>query len=356
MYWDGCPEWLPGWQTFYREPVPGTPDRVVLVTGATGAVGPAVVRACHVAGYSVRTLSTNPPVPGVLPAGVDVRTGDVSDRQAVRSAMAGTEIVVHLAALLHQFENAIDLDRQYERVNVWGTQNVVDAAMAEGVRRVVFLSTIAVYGPSSGLLIEESTPPRPNTAYGRTKLEAEQAVLSATSSGQQIGTVLRSAAAYGARVKGNYRRLAVAIARRRYVPIGPGLNRRTLVHDFDLANAVVLAAEHPLAGGSVFNVSDGQVHTLADIVAAIQRAADQRRRARFHVPLGVARVTVGVCETAGRIGGFRPPLTVSLLNKYTEDVAVDATLIQRALGFAPAVDLESGWRETMAALRDAGEC
>jgi nucleoside-diphosphate-sugar epimerase len=52
--------------------------------------------------------------------------------------------------------------------------------------------------------------------------------------------------------------------------------------------------------------------------------------------------------------GFRPLVTRALLEKYTEDIAVDATLIQRALGFSPAVDLERGWRETMAGLRDAG--
>jgi UDP-glucose 4-epimerase len=331
------------------------PDRLALVTGATGAVGPSVVRACQKAGYSVRTLSAHPPVAGVLPPLVDVRTGDVYDSQTVRSAVAGAEVVVHLAALLHQFGNASDLDRHYERVNVGGTENIVSWAMAEGVRRVVFLSTIAVYGPSAGLLIDESATPHPDTVYGRTKLEAERVVLSATSGSRRIGTVLRSAAAYGPRVKGNFRRLAVSIARRRYVPLGPGRNRRTLVYDRDLADAVVLAADHPAADGAVFNVTDGQVHALADIVAAIHRALG-RRVTRFHIPLAVGRAAARACETAGRIGGFRPPLTAALLSKYTEDVAVDGTLIQRTLGFAPAVDLACGWRETMAALRESGEC
>ena len=212
------------------------------MTGATGAVGPSVVRACQAAGYSVRTLSIDAAERGVLLSGVDVRVGDVCDSQAVRSAVAGVEVVVHLAALLHQFGDATGLGPQYERVNVGGTENVVRAAIAQGVRRVVFLSTIAVYGPTSGQLIDENTPPRPDTLYGQTKLAAEQAVLSATRGGEPIGTVLRAAAAYGSRVKGNYRRLALAIARRRFVPLGPCANRRTVVHDRDLASAAVLAA------------------------------------------------------------------------------------------------------------------
>src|SRR5262249_8201253 len=139
---------------------PRMSDRVVLVTGATGAVGPSVVRAWQSAGYSVRTLSSHPPAVGVLPIGVDMRTGDVCDRETVRSAVAGAEVVVHMAALLHQFRSGPDLDQQYERVNVGGTENVVTSAIAAGVRRVVFLSTIAVYGPSNGVLIDESATPR----------------------------------------------------------------------------------------------------------------------------------------------------------------------------------------------------
>ena len=180
-------------------------EGTVLVTGATGAVGPSVVRACQEAGYSVRTLSVDGPGAAVMPPGVDVHVGDVCDDRAVRNAVAGADIVIHLAALLHQFGKSAMLEPQYERINVGGTENVASAAAAEGVRRVVFFSTIAVYGPSSGQLIDEKTPPHPDTTYGQTKLAAEQAVLSASSGGRPIGTVLRAAAAYGPRVGGDIR-------------------------------------------------------------------------------------------------------------------------------------------------------
>jgi UDP-glucose 4-epimerase len=327
-------------------------DRVVLVTGATGAVGPQVVRACQATGYSVRTLSVDAPDRNVLPPGVDARLGDVCDRDAVESAVAGVDAVVHLAALLHQFENVAGLDRQYERVNIGGTENIVRAAVASNVKRLVFLSTIAVYGRSLGHLINENTPPRPDTIYGRTKLAAEHAVLTATCGGEPIGTVLRAAAAYGPRFKGNYRRLAVAIARRRFVRLGACANRRTIVHDRDLANAVVLAAGHPSAAGVIFNVSDGRVHTLAEIINAIYRAVG-RSPSRFYVPLAAARVATSACESTCRVIGLRPPITNTLLEKYTEDIAVDGTRIQRALGFAPSVELEHGWQETMTALQNA---
>jgi len=325
-------------------------ERVILVTGATGAIGPRVVSACQAAGFSVRTLSRDPTARSLFPTSVDVRVGDVCDGPAVRSAVAGADIVVHLAALLHQFDTAPDLEARFQQVNVAGTENVMRAAIAAGVSRLVFLSTIAVYGPSLGRLIDERATPQPDTAYGRTKLAAESVVLAATSGGRQIGAVLRAAAIYGPRVKGNYQRLAIAIARHRYVALGRNLNRRTLVHDRDLAQAVVLAATHPAAAGACFNVTDGHVYTLDEIVNAIYGGLG-RRPSRFHVPMALARAGAVLCERVFPAVGRRPPLTRALLDKYTEDIAVDGTFIQRTLGFVPTIDLNEGWRETMAAFR-----
>lgn len=331
-------------------------EPVILVTGATGAIGPRVVRACLARGYSVRTLSTGRTGRLALPSSVDMRVGDICDIETVRTAVAGVDVIVHLAALLHQFEDVPELRQKYARVNVGGTENIVRCAVAEGVQRIVFLSTIAVYGSSRGDLIDENTRPHPDTEYGKTKLAAEQVALSATSGGQPIATVLRAAATYGSRVKGNYRRLAMAIARRRFVPIGPCLNRRTIVNDHDLAEAILLAARHPAAAGGVFNVSDGHVHTLSQIIDAIYRGL-HRHRPRFHVPLALARTVAGLCESTGRATGLRSPLTKALLEKYAEDIAVRATLIHEVLGFTPAVDLDRGWRETMAVLPwTPGEC
>ncbi len=324
-------------------------ERLVLVTGATGALGPAVVRAALKAGYAVRALALDEPEPDVVPADVDIRIGDICDAAGVRAALDGVETVVHLAALLHQFDSRPGLEQEFERVNVGGTENVLRAAVDSGVRRVVFLSTIAVYGPSSGRLMDEDTPPSPETAYARTKLAAEQVVLSARSGGRAVGTVLRAAAVYGPRVTGNYRRLADSVLRHRFVPIGAGLNRRTLVHETDLARAVILAADHPNAAGSLFNVTDGGVHSLAEIISAIYRAAG-RRDPRFHLPIGAARSAARLCEGTFGMLGLRPPVNRELVEKYTEDVAVDGSRMQRVLGFSPSMGLEAGWKETIATL------
>jgi len=86
----------------------------ILVTGATGAVGPLVVKALHDAGYSIRTLSIDPPPPGIWPDDVEARVGDVTDVSVVRAATDGVDAVVHMAALLHIVNPSPAMQEKYE--------------------------------------------------------------------------------------------------------------------------------------------------------------------------------------------------------------------------------------------------
>lgn len=326
----------------------------VLVTGATGAVGPAVVRTLDSAGFSVRAFAADAPEAGLLPEGVEVVLGDVTDAESVQAAVRGASAVVHLAALLHQEEQEPELRKEYLRVNVGGTANVVASSSRERVNRVVLFSTISVYGPMSGLTATEDTLPRPDTIYGETKLAAERLVLAAQGpGGERVGTVLRLGAAYGPRVKGNYLRLVRALGRRRFVPIGSGANRRTLVFDRDAAQAAVLAVQGPAAAGRIFNVSDGEVHTVAEIIAAIC-AALGRRPPRLHVPPSVARAVATVVERAAGMVAVRPPFRRAAIEKYLEDIALDSSRIRGELGFAPAFGLNAGWQTTIREMRRVG--
>ena len=118
----------------------------VLVTGATGAVGPWVVWALCQAGHTIRTFSLDRSALGALPPNVDEQIGDITDPSAVQSAMQSVEAVIHLAALLHIVNPPPELREKYERINVGGTATLVEAAVKAGVKRIVLASTIAVYG------------------------------------------------------------------------------------------------------------------------------------------------------------------------------------------------------------------
>jgi UDP-glucose 4-epimerase len=328
---------------------------MILVTGATGAVGPHIIMALHAAGYQVRTLSLDNPPHDIWPNDVDVRIGDVTNPVDVQSAMQEIEGVIHLAALLHIVDPPVSLRGMYERVNVHGTESVVNAAVEAGVSRLVFFSTITVYGDSAGRILTEDTPPKPETFYAQTKYKAEQIVLAAKQSdGQPLGTALRLGAVYGARIKGNYRKLLLALSKGRFIPIGDGKNRRTMVYDKDVAQAAVLALSHPSAAGKIYNVSDGRFHAMDEIIGAMCRALG-KPLPKFSLSAGSARLIAGLLEDGARVLGMQSPIGRSTIDKYTEDIAVDSQRIQAHLGFASKYDLESGWRETVEHMRSLRE-
>jgi UDP-glucose 4-epimerase len=318
----------------------------ILVTGATGAVGPRVVDALCSAGHQVRSFSLDTP-PEAFPSGVQSLIGDVTDPAAVQSAMQGVDAVIHLAALLHIVNPPPELREKYERINVGGTATVVEAAVKAGVKRIVLASTIAVYGPSNGQILNEDSVPHPDTFYAQTKLAAENIVLNAKrADGQPMGTVLRFGAVYGSRIKGNYQRLLRSLSRGRFIPIGTGRNRRTLIYDKDLARAVVLAVQHPVAAGKIYNVTDGQFHELREIISAISSALG-RKPPRLSIPVGPVRIAAGMIEDAMRLIGRHSPISRATIDKYTEDIAVEGQRIQKELGFVPHYDLDAGWREIL---------
>jgi len=328
---------------------------IVLVTGATGAVGPRVVAALLESGCRVRTLSLDALHEGAWPADVDARLGDITDPAAVKTSMAGVDGVIHLAALLHIINPPPELRSRYERINVGGTANVIEAARQEGVGRVVFFSTIAVYGASTGSVLTEASPLCPDSFYAQTKVDAERIVLAAKrADGNPLGTVLRLGAVYGARIKGNYRRLLLSLARGRFLPIGSGKNRRTLVYDRDVARAALIALRHPAAAGGVFNITDGQFHSMDEIIATLCGSLG-RRPPLLSIPLGPIRFLAGAIEDAGQAFGIKTPILRATIDKYTEDVAVDGRKFCTQTGFVPQYDLAAGWRETVDEMRRSGD-
>ncbi|MDQ3686930.1 MAG: NAD-dependent epimerase/dehydratase family protein [Acidobacteriota bacterium] len=315
-----------------------------LVTGASGAVGGVLSARLVERGCRVRALVRDPAAVGALPRAVQVVEGNIADERAVRAATAGVDYVFHLAAKLHVNQPAPELRDEYARINVEGTRRVVEAAREADVRRFVFFSTINVYGASRDEeIFDESSPLRPGSWYAETKLEGERIALQNL---PDRAVVLRLAAVYGQRMKGNYARLAEALRHGRFVMIGNGRNRRTLIHVEDACAAAILAAGDPRAAGKIYNVTDGEVHTLDGIIRAIC-AALGRRPPRLAMSQGAARRAARVADAILRAARGRPPALSQTLDKFTEDIAVSGALVQRELGFRPRYDLLGGWCEAI---------
>lgn len=266
--------------------------------------------------------------------------GDLSRPETLHNVCDGIDVVIHLAAKLHINDPSADLHAEYHQTNVIGTQCLVEDALRHKVQRFVFASTINVYGSSDGRApFTEASPLNPDSIYAETKISAENAVRT-----QIPHTILRLAAVYGRQMNGNYPRLVQAIGKRRFAYIGDGNNRRALIHERDVAAALSHMIATPAARDQTFNLTDNQPHRLRDIVEAIA-TAQAVAPPSIHLPAKPLRLALGMIEDTVGALGKRSPLTRAIVDKMTEDMAVDSRQIQTMTGFVPQVALQDGWAD-----------
>jgi nucleoside-diphosphate-sugar epimerase len=325
-----------------------------LVTGATGFIGSHVVRRLVLDGYEVRCLVRATSDISSL-AGLDLGfvRGDLTDAPAVAGAAAGCDVVVHCGALVSDWA-AVD---EIRRINVGGTRNVVEAARAASVRRVVHISTTDVYGYPGGRGVDERQPEaRFANWYAQSKREAEAEVrLLERQAGPEV-VILRPATVYGPGSKEVVGEMAKAIRRRQMLMIDGGRAIAGLVYIENVVDAVMLALGDT-AAGEVFNVTDGLDVTwkrfLADIAAGLGCAPP-----RWSIPYNVAGGIGGALEhgyrAVHRLTGLTSPALLSrqAVNVLGRDQDFSSLRIRERLGWEPRVTYAAGLEDTLAWLRD----
>lgn len=245
----------------------------IAVTGATGFVGRELLKQANAAGHTTVPIVRRPS--GL--AG-EVVAGELSPGRLPASQLARVDALVHLAARTHVLRDSAG-DAEYARVNVEGTRAVLDAAITAGVRRFVFMSSVKAVGERSrpGEPLAPDTPPRPEDAYGRTKLAAEALVRERCDGAGLEWVILRPPLVYGPGVKANFARMVNAVGKGVPLPLKGLANSRSLVDVANLAQAALLACQAPGAAGRIFMVADATVST-SDLLRAIGRAANRPAR------------------------------------------------------------------------------
>jgi len=314
---------------------------LALVTGATGAVGPALVAELLRQGQRVRVLSRQRPADGLFPAAVEVVIGDITDRDTVQAAVASVNQVYHLAALLHITNPSPELRAEYQRVNVDATRLVAEAAARAHVQRLIYFSTVKVYGAQSREPITEEHSLNPQTDYAQTKLDGERAAQ------QHIDTsVLRLSPIYGARLRGSWRFLVKGISSGLFLPVGSLQNVRSLTYVDDAARAALLVAQQP--SSTKVNLVAHEAVPMHAILDAIY-AACSKQRPRLHLPAALVEAGAGLAEFAFSVIGKRSPLTRDGIEQLTQSETYSGVKL-RALGFQAEMSLDEGWRRTVAEL------
>jgi nucleoside-diphosphate-sugar epimerase len=258
----------------------------VLVTGASGFVGRALVPMLVTAGYKVRAAARHKPS-FALPVET-ASHGDLDAGVDWQPLLADVDFVVHLAGIAHTGPGVPAA--QYDRVNHLATAALAQAAQKAGVSRVVFISTIrAQTGPRADYVLTEDDAPDPTDPYGRSKLAAETAV---ARSGVDF-TVLRPVLVYGPGIKGNLRTLARLAALPVPLPFGAFTNRRSLLGVDNLVAAIIFVLRHQQSSGETYVVADLKPVPLAQIVNAL-RAGMGRPPGLLRVPPAVIRLVLAM--------------------------------------------------------------
>jgi nucleoside-diphosphate-sugar epimerase len=298
--------------------------KVVLVTGASGFIGCALVPRLVAAGYTPRLLVRTPlehPPPGV-----EVVTGDVADPRPLGAAAAGAEAIVHLAAATSS--GRLDPAIAY-RVNVGAASALVEASRASGAR-VIVLSTQHVYLPRPGL-------------YGRTKRMADRLLLD---SGIPV-TVLRPSLVYGPGTRGVFVKLADVVRRLPVVPVvGEGTWQMRPVFLDDLVSVIVDVLGRPELAGRVYDVGGPESVSFNAFVAAIAEAAGRRART-VHLPL---RMAFGMAWVLERVLP-KPPLTTDNVRGAVTDARCDPRPLERDCR-APRTPLAAGLSRALSPVRN----
>jgi len=316
----------------------------VLVTGASGLLGGAVAAAVLAAGHEVRTLQRRPS--GV--AGADDVLGSVTDASAVARAVDGVDGIVHLAAKVSLAGDPAEFDE----VNVVGTVRLLQAALAAGAGRFVYVSSPSVAHSGSSIVGDDALPADPLLArgdYARTKATAELAALAADSAELAVVAV-RPHLVWGPGDTQLVARIVDRASRGRLPLLGHGAALIDTTYVDNAASAIAAALERaPVVHGNSYVVTNGEPRPVAELLAGMCAAAGVRAP-NWSVPAAVARGAGSLIEAVWRVrpGADEPPMTRFLAEQLSTAHWFDQRRTRADLQWEPAVSLDEGFRRLAA--------
>jgi nucleoside-diphosphate-sugar epimerase len=317
--------------------VAGDPERAlkrVLVTGASGFVGRCLCAVLAGRGYRVRAAirSVTPATAGIAEQVIVDSLGANTDWG---SALDGVDLVIHLAAQAHRLDATRNDEASFMRVNGLGTRRLVEASIAAGVSKLVYLSSIKVNGEcTSGRAFSAADEPRPQDAYARSKWQGEQYTWQTAGNAIQAA-IVRAPLVYGSGVRANFLRLMRWVDRRRPLPFGAVQNVRSMISVWNLADALVRVAEHPAAPSHVWMVSDDHDLSTPEVIRLIGELMGR--------PARLVSVPVGLLRLVGTLGGLRAEM-----DRLCGSLALDISATREQLDWVPPISVREGVARTVA--------
>jgi dihydroflavonol-4-reductase len=323
-----------------------------LVTGATGFIGPYLVRKLISLGHSCRCLVRSIARADVLPeSAVELVEADITDKDSLKGIASGMDGVFHLATLGHMY-NTKAPQTMFEEVNVYGTINIMNEALAAGVKRVIHCSSVAAMGISGDLPANEESKCIPHHPYGKSKLHAEKEVLRLVHDKDLPAVIIRFSMVYGPGDRRDMLKLTSLVKNGLIPKIGKRPKLTPLIYVEDAVQGLLLAMSKGKAG-EIYLITNSQSEPFDDIIKIIKESIGGKSLS-IPVPELVALSAASIIERVSKILGKTPTVTRKNIESTIADRIFSIEKAKRELGFEPLIDPEKGLRDTILWYRKNG--
>lgn len=315
----------------------------IIVTGASGFLGLRFCQILNEKGYRVRALIRNPEKSKELQEIAEMKViSDPWNKESLIPALLGIDVIIHLVGRAHIIsDKSENSDELFKRINVDLTKILLEAVKEASVKRFVYISSVLAMGLSRNDILTETSICKPVTAYGRSKLEAENIIKEFSSKSKIDYTILRPPLVYGPRNKANMLKLFKLVAKELPIPLGAVSNSHSFIYIDNLVEATIAAIETTAAKGKIFLISDGENISTPGLIRAIANALGKR--------VWLVKVPLYLLQLLGKIGDFIEktfhcylPINTEIIDRLLKSLTVDNSEIKRITGWRPKYNLEQG--------------
>lgn len=314
-----------------------------LITGATGFIGPWLVKKLVSLGHKCRCLvRTSSNVEQLILSDVEIVRGDITNSRSLNGVADGIDCIFHLATLGHM-SNFTVTEEMFDSVNVQGTVNIMNEALRAGVKRIIHCSSTAAMGICSEIPSNENTPCKPHHAYGRSKLKAEQEIKRIVTEKDLPAVIVRFSLVYGPGEPRDMLKLT-RLAKKGLIPkIGNKPKLTPLIHISDALNGMLLAAQKGRVG-EIYLITNPEPEPF-DKIGQIIRDSLRVSRPALYIPEWGALRFATIIEKIFTFLGKNPPVTRKNIESTLADRVFSIEKARKELGFKTEMNVEAGVRE-----------
>jgi len=321
-----------------------------LVTGGTGFCGYNIVEGLLEQNYKPRVLvyEKNGNIKGLVQKKLELISGDLLKPETLIPGTKDIDIIIHAAGV----EGGFGVTLNQLQVHVKGTQNLLEAAKKNNLKRFIFISSTGVAMGRANYAADEKTIPKPKTAYDRAKYEGEKVVKEFCEREKIEYIIIRPSSIYGPYEMKHKAKLFQLIQKQKFFIVGNGRNLKSFVYTENLKQGILLALTKEKAINNTYIISDKRPYEMNEFINTIARQL--KVRTPMHIPKSIAWVGAMILEAIVSITKKEPLLSRGRINTLTSSPIFSIEKARKELGYEPKFDLEEGIAKTIAWYRENG--